>query len=153
MLQIIFVYFAPYYLFKISYDRFTALILALILNYGAYFAEIFRSGISSIPKGQYEAAFTLGMCKKTTFFKIILPQVIKRILPAMSNEVISLTKTTSLAQIIGVTEMFALAQKQASYQFSIMPLCIAGVFYLILCGIITIIFHYLEKKLSYYKIV
>lgn len=153
ILQIIFVYFAPYYLFKISYDRFLAINLALILNYGAYFAEIFRTGINSIPKGQYEAAFTLGMGKKTTFFRIVLPQVIKRILPAMSNEVISLTKTTSLSQIIGVTEMFALAQKQASFQFSIMPLCIAGVFYLLLCGIITVIFHYFEKKLSYYKIV
>ena len=153
MLQIIFVYFAPYYLFKISYDRFLAINLALILNYGAYFAEIFRTGINSIPKGQYEAAFTLGMSKKTTFFRIVLPQVVKRILPAMSNEVISLTKTTSLAQIIGVTEMFALAQKQASFQFSIMPLCIAGVFYLLLCGIITVIFHYFEKRLSYYKIV
>ena len=153
MLQIIFVYFAPYYLFKISYDRFLAMILALVLNYGAYFAEIFRTGINSIPKGQYEAAFTLGMNKKITFFRIILPQVIKRILPAMSNEVISLTKTTSLAQVIGVTEMFALAQKQASYQFSIMPVCIAGIFYLALCGIITIIFHYFEKRLSYYKIV
>lgn len=152
MLQIIFIYFAPYYLVRLSYDRFVALIIAFSLNYAAYFAEIFRSGINSIPQGQREAAYTLGMNKVQTFFSIILPQVIKRILPPLSNEVISLMKTTSLAQIIGVTEMFSLAQKQASYQFSIVPLCMAGLFYLVLCGFITISFHIAEKKLDYYKI-
>lgn len=152
MLQIIFVYFAPYYLFKISYDRFLAVIIAFVINYAAYFAEIFRSGILSIPKGQKEAAFTLGFSKSQTFFRIILPQVVKRILPAMSNEVISLVKTTSLAQVIGVTEIFALAQKQASFQFSILPLCVAGVMYLALCTIITYIFNKLEKKFNYYTI-
>lgn len=152
MLQIIFVYFAPYYLFKLSYDRFLAVIIAFVINYAAYFAEIFRSGILSIPKGQKEAAFTLGFSKTQTFFKIILPQVIKRILPSMSNEVISLVKTTSLAQIIGVTEVFALAQKQASFQFSILPLCIAALIYLALCTIITFVFNKLEKKFSYYTI-
>ena len=152
MLQIIFVYFAPYYLFKLSYDRFLAVIIAFVINYAAYFAEIFRSGILSIPKGQKEAAFTLGFSKVQTFFKIILPQVIKRILPSMSNEVISLVKTTSLAQIIGVTEVFALAQKQASFQFSILPLCIAALIYLALCTIITFVFNKLEKKFSYYTI-
>ena len=125
MLQIIFIYFAPYYLFKINYDRFVAIIIAFVVNYAAYFAEIFRSGILSIPKGQKEAAFTLGFSRTQTFFRILLPQIIKRILPSMSNEVISLIKTTSLAQIIGITEIFALAQKQASYQFSIVPLCVA----------------------------
>ncbi len=152
MLQIIFVYFAPYYLFEISYDRFLAVIIAFVINYAAYFAEIFRSGILSIPKGQKEAAFTLGFSKSQTFFRIILPQVVKRILPAMSNEVISLVKTTSLAQVIGVTEIFALAQKQASFQFSILPLCIAGVMYLALCTIVTFAFNKLEKKFSYYTI-
>lgn len=152
MLQIIFAYFAPYYLFKLSYDRFLAVIIAFVINYAAYFAEIFRSGILSIPKGQKEAAFTLGFSKTQTFFKIILPQVIKRILPSMSNEVISLVKTTSLAQIIGVTEVFALAQKQASFQFSILPLCIAALIYLALCTIITFVFNKLEKKFSYYTI-
>lgn len=152
MLQIIFVYFAPYYLFKLSYDRFLAVIIAFVINYAAYFAEIFRSGILSIPKGQKEAAFTLGFSKTQTFFKIILPQVIKRILPSMSNEVISLVKTTSLAQIIGVTEVFALAQKQASFQFSILPLCIAALIYLALCTIITFVFNKLEKKFGYYTI-
>ena len=152
MLQIIVVYFAPYYLFKINYDRFLAIIIAFVANYAAYFAEIFRSGILSIPKGQKEAAFTLGFSKTQTFFRILLPQIVKRILPAMSNEVISLIKTTSLAQIIGITEIFALAQKQASYQFSILPLCVAGLMYLVLCTIITYAFNKAEKKYSYYTI-
>ncbi len=140
MLQIIFVYFAPYYLFHISYDRFVAVIIAFV------------SGMLSVPKGQKEAAFTLGMTKTQTFFRISLPQIIKRILPALSNEVISLIKTTSLAQIIGITEIFALAQKQASFQFSIVPLCVAGVIYLVLCAVITFAFHKAEKKLDYYTI-
>ncbi len=151
MLQIIFVYFAPYYLFNMTYDRFIAIIVAFVLNYTAYFSEIFRSGINSIPKGQMEAAYTLGFSKVQTFFIITLPQVIKIILPAMSNEVISLLKSTSLAQLIGVTEMFALAQKQASYNFSVIPLCIAGLYYLILVFIVSVIFNTLEKKLDYYK--
>ena len=152
MLQIIFIYFAPYYLFKVTYDRFVAIIIAFVVNYAAYFAEIFRSGILSIPKGQKEAAFTLVFSKTHTFFRILLPQIVKRILPAMSNEVISLIKTTSLAQIIGITEIFALAQKQASYQFSILPLCVAGLMYLVLCTIITYAFNKAEKKYSYYTI-
>lgn len=152
MLQIIFIYFAPYYLFKVTYDRFVAIIIAFVVNYAAYFAEIFRSGILSIPKRQKEAAFTLGFSKTQTFFRILLPQIVKRILPAMSNEVISLIKTTSLAQIIGITEIFALAQKQASYQFSILPLCVAGLMYLVLCTIITYAFNKAEKKYSYYTI-
>lgn len=152
MLQIIFIYFSPYYLFKVTYDRFIAIIIAFVVNYAAYFAEIFRSGILSIPKGQKEAAFTLGFSKTQTFFRILLPQIVKRILPAMSNEVISLIKTTSLAQIIGITEIFALAQKQASYQFSILPLCVAGLMYLVLCTIITYAFNKAEKKYSYYTI-
>ena len=151
MLQIIVVYFCPYYMFGISYDRFLAIIIAFVINYAAYFAEIFRSGINSIPDGQREAAYTLGFNKVQTFFLIILPQVVKIILPAMSNEVISLLKTTSLAQIIGVTEMFALAQKQASYSFSIIPLVLAGGYYLILVFFVSIIFNKLEKKLEYYS--
>lgn len=151
MLQIIFVYFGPYYLLNITYDRFTAIIVALVINYGAYFAEIFRSGIDSIPVGQREAAYTLGFSKTKTFFLIILPQVVKMVLPPISNEVISLLKTTSLAQIIGVTEMFALAQKQASYNFSVIPLCIAGGYYLILVLLLSIGFNKAEKKLEYYS--
>lgn len=149
-LQIIIVYFGPYYLFRVSYDRFVALVIAFVINYAAYFSEIFRSGLNSIPKGQKEASYTLGFNKVQTFFLIILPQVVKIILPSMSNEVISLLKTTSLAQIIGITEMFALAQKQASYIFSIIPLVIAGGYYLILIFIVSILFNYFEKKLEYY---
>ena len=151
MLQIIVVYFCPYYMFGISYDRFLAIIIAFVINYAAYFSEIFRSGINSIPEGQKEAAYTLGFNKVQTFFLIILPQVIKVILPSMSNEVISLLKTTSLAQIIGVTEMFALAQKQASYNFSIIPLILAGGYYLILVFFVSILFNKVEKKLEYYS--
>ena len=151
MLQIIFVYFAPYYLFKLSYDRFLAVIIAFVINYAAYFSEIFRSGLNSISKGQYEAAYTLGFNKVQTFFLIILPQVIKKILPASSNEVVSLIKTTSLAQIIGVSEMFSLAQKQASYNFSIVPLIVSAVYYLVLVFIISVIFNKFEKKLEYYS--
>lgn len=151
MLQIIVVYFCPYYMFGVSYDRFVAIIIAFVINYAAYFSEIFRSGINSIPEGQKEAAYTLGFNKLQTFFLIILPQVVKIILPSMSNEVISLLKTTSLAQIIGVTEMFALAQKQASYNFSIIPLVLAGGYYLILVFFVSILFNKAEKKLEYYS--
>ena len=151
MLQIIVVYFCPYYMFGKSYDRFLAIIIAFVINYAAYFSEIFRSGINSIPEGQKEAAYTLGFNKMQTFFLIILPQVVKIILPSMSNEVISLLKTTSLAQIIGVTEMFSLAQKQASYNFSIVPLILAGGYYLILIFFVSIIFNRTEKKLEYYS--
>lgn len=150
MLQIIVVYFAPYYLFKLNGDRFIALITALVINYAAYFAEIFRSGINSIPKGQKEAAYTLGFNKIQTFFLILLPQIIKIVLPPISNEVVSLLKTTSLAQIIGISEMFALAQKQANYYFSVMPLCIAGIYYLILTFFVSLLFNKVEKKLEYY---
>lgn len=151
LLQIICIYFAPYYLFKISYDRFIAIIIAFSLNYAAYFAEIFRGGIESISVGQWEAAFTLGFSKIKTFFIIILPQVIKRILPSLSNEIITLVRDTSLAQVIGITELFSLAQKQANYQFSILPLIFAGLIYLIISIILTAIFNYIERKLSYYR--
>lgn len=151
LLQIICIYFAPYYLLKISYDRFIAVIIAFSINYAAYFGEIFRSGIESIPKGQWEAAFTLGFNRIKTFLLIILPQAIKRTLPAISNEVITLVRDTSLAQVIGITELFAIAQKQANYKFSIVPLIIAGLIYLIISLVLTIIFNYMEKKLDYYR--
>lgn len=151
MLQIIFVYFVPYYLFHLSYERFIAIIIAFVLNHAAYFSEIFRSGINSIPKGQFEAAYTLGFNRFQTFFLIVLPQVIKKILPASSNEVVSIIKTTSLAQIIGVSEMFSLAQKQSSYNFSIIPLIIAAGYYLVLVFVISVIFNRFEKKLEYYN--
>lgn len=151
LLQIICIYFAPYYLFKFSYNRFIAVIIAFTLNYAAYFGEIFRGGIESIPKGQWEVAFTLGFTKIKTFFIVILPQAIKRILPSISNEVITLVRDTSLAQVIGVTELFAFAQKQANYKFSIIPLLVAGVIYLLISVILTYIFNYTERKLEYYR--
>lgn len=151
LLQIICIYFAPYYLFKISYNRFVAIIIAFSLNYAAYFGEIFRSGIESIAEGQWEAAYTLGFDKVKTFFIIILPQAIKRVLPAISNEVITLVRDTSLAQVIGITELFSIAQKQANFKFSIIPLLVAGLIYLIISMILTALFNYLEKKLDYYR--
>lgn len=151
LLQIICIYFAPYYIFGISYNRFVAIVIAFVLNYSAYFGEIFRGGIESIPKGQWEAAFTLGFNKIQTFVLVILPQVIKRVLQAISNEVITLIRDTSLSQVIGVSELFSLAQKQANYKFSIIPLLIAGLIYLIISIILTVMFNYSEKKLAYYK--
>ncbi len=151
ILQLIFVYFAPYYLFKLSYDRFTAVIVAFSLNYACYFAEIYRGGIQSIPQGQYEAAKVLGLTKKQGFFRIILPQVVKRILPATGNEVITLVKDTALAQVIGVAELFRVAQNAASKQFSTMPIFIAGVFYFIMNWVVSAGFARLEKKLDYYQ--
>lgn len=151
ILQLIFVYFAPYYLFKASYDRFVAVIIAFSINYAAYFAEIYRGGIESIPKGQYEAAKVLGFTKSQTFFKIILPQVIKRILPASGNEVITLVKDTALAQTIGVAELFRVAQNAASRQFSTMPIFVAGVFYFVMNWLVSWCFVRFEKKLSYYN--
>ena len=151
ILQIIVVYFAPYYIFKTYIDRFLAIIIAFVINYAAYFSEIFRSGINSIPKGQSEAARTLGLNIFQIYIYIILPQVIKKVLPATSNEVISLIKTTSLAQTIGIVEMFSLAQKQANYLFSIIPLILAGGYYLVLVGIISVVFNKAEKKLRYYS--
>ena len=146
ILQLIFVYFAPFYLFGFSYDRFTAAIVAMSLNYAAYFAEIYRGGISSIPQGQYEACKVLGFTKSQTFFKIILPQVIKRILPATGNEVITLVKDTALVQVIGVAELFRAAQNAASREFSTMPIFIAGVFYFVMNWIESEEFIFSEKK-------
>ncbi|MGL4981960.1 MAG: amino acid ABC transporter permease [Treponemataceae bacterium] len=152
ILQLIFVYFAPGHLFQfLNYDRFTAAIIALSINYAAYFAEIYRGGIQAIPKGQYEAAKVLGFTKSQTFFKIILPQVIKNILPALSNEFITLVKDTALTQVIGVQELFRIAQNAASRQFSTTPIIIAGIFYFCMNWIVTAIFTRIEKRLNYYR--
>ncbi len=151
ILQLIFVYFAPYYLFKISYDRFTAVIIAFVINYAAYFAEIYRGGIESIGLGQYEAAKVLGFTKTQTFFRIILPQVVKRILPSTANEVITLVKDTALAQTIGVAELFRVAQNASARQFSTMPIFIAGIFYFLMNWLVSALFIRFEKKLSYYR--
>ena len=154
MLQLIVVYFAPYYVFgmKISQQyRFIAAILAFSINYAAYFAEIYRSGIQSIPIGQYEAAKVLGYRKGQTFFRIILPQVIKRIIPPVTNETITLVKDTSLAFVIAVTEMFTIAKQIGSKEASIMPLMVAGVFYFIFNYVVAFAMEYLEKKMNYYR--
>lgn len=155
MLQIIFIYFGPFYILpegmRINTNRFAAAIIAFSLNYAAYFGEIYRGGIESIEKEQYEAASVLGFSKAQTFFRIILPQVIKRILPAASNEVITLVKDTALVQIIGVSELFRQAQNASSRYFSTTPIIIAGIFYLIMNWGVTTVFNCMENRLNYYR--
>ena len=161
MLQLLVVYFGPglfiRFLVNQGYDisfkwnRFVAAIIALSVNYAAYFAEIYRGGIESIPKGQYEASKVLGYTSGQTFFRIILPQVIKRIVPAMGNEVITLVKDTALVSVIGVSELLMVAKERQGALFSFVPLFIAGVFYFIMNWIVSVIFRKLEKKLSYYN--
>lgn len=154
MLQLLVVYFGPYYAFKIrigSGYRFVAVILAFSINYAAYFAEIYRSGIESMPIGQYEAAKVLGYGKAQTFFKIILPQVIKRILPSITNEIITLVKDTSLAFAIAQAEMFTVAKQIAAAQTTIMPLMTAGLFYYIFNLIVAVAMEKIEKAFSYYR--
>lgn len=155
LLQIIFVYFAPSFMlpegFRVNLDRFVAAIIAFSLNYAAYFAEIYRGGIESIPQGQYEAAAVLGFTRSQTFIRIILPQVIKRILPPISNEVITLVKDTALVQVLGISELFRIAKNESSRIFSTTPLFIAGLFYLVMNWAVTKVFHFTEDKLSYYK--
>lgn len=154
MLQILVVYFGPYYVFGLSMGtgyRFPAVIIAFSINYAAYFAEIYRAGIESIPLGQYEAASILGYSKTQTFFKIILPQVIKRVLPPVTNETITLVKDTSLAFTISLTEMFTVAKQIGAAQTSIMPLMAAGVFYFIFNLLVATVMEKLEKKCSYYR--
>ncbi|WP_139905194.1 amino acid ABC transporter permease [Clostridium thermarum] len=151
MLQIMFIYFAPSNILGLNIDRFLAAIIAFSINYAAYFAEIYRGGIASMEREQYEAASVLGFTKVQTFFKIILPQAIKRILPATSNEVITLVKDTVLVQVIGISELFRFAQNSANRHFSTTPLLIAGIFYLIMNWVVTKIFHAIESKLNYYR--
>lgn len=154
MLQLLVVYFGPYYIFRMrisNHYRFIAVIIAFSINYAAYFAEIYRSGIESMPVGQYEAAKVLGYSKVQTFFKIILPQVIKRILPAVTNEIITLVKDTSLAFAIAQAEMFTIAKQIAAAQTTIMPLMVAGVFYYILNLVVATVMERIEKACSYYR--
>ncbi|MCQ2483464.1 MAG: amino acid ABC transporter permease [Clostridia bacterium] len=159
MLQLLIVYYVPYYVFGISLRslslgsinyRYIATVIGFSLNYAAYFAEIFRGGIQSMPQGQYEAAQLLGFTKSQTFFRIILPQVFKRVLPSVTNEVITLVKDTSLAQILSIGEMFFAASALASAQVSVMPFVIAGLFYYIANALIESIMNGIEKKMSYY---
>ena len=151
ILQLIFVYFAPYYIFGVSYDRFTAVIISFVINYAAYFAEIYRSGLQAIDKGQYEASKVLGFSKLYTFCHIILPQVFKIILPALAGEVITLVKDTALAQTIGVAELFRAAQNAASREFSTMPIFIAGVFFFVMNYLVSKFFNIVEAKMNYYE--
>ena len=133
------------------WDRFFAVMVAFVINYACYFSEIYRGGIESIPKGQYEAGQVLGLTKMQTFFKIVLFQVIKRIVPPMSNEIITLVKDTSLARIVAVYEIIWSAQVYIKSEGLLWPLFYTGAFYLIFSGILTILFGELEKKLDYYK--
>ena len=161
MLQLLVVYFGPGlfvrwlvskgYDVSFRWDRFTAAIIALSVNYAAYFAEIYRGGIESIPKGQYEAAKVLGYTRAQTFFRIVLPQLIKRIVPAMGNEVITLVKDTALVSVIGVSELLMVAKERQGALFSFVPLFIAGLFYFIMNWFVSFAFTRLEKKLSYYN--
>ena len=153
MLQLIVVYFAPFYVFhlKVGNYRFPAIIIAFALNYAAYFAEIYRAGIESMPVGQYEAARVLGYSRLQTFVRIILPQVIKRILTPVTNETITLVKDTSLAFVLAQAEMFTMAKQIAAKETSIMPLMIAGVFYYLFNLIVATVMERIEKSLNYYK--
>lgn len=153
MLQIIFVYFAPYLLFGMSlanYPRLLATVLAFGLNYAAYFGEIYRGGILSVDRGQFEAAKALGMKPGQTFFRIVLPQTVKRVLPAVGNEVITLVKDTSLAFTIAVTEMFTIARQLSSANTTMMPLVAAGVFYYVFNYAVAAGLERLEKRFAYY---
>lgn len=153
MLQLIVIFFAPYYIFGVNLSsdyRFFAVIIAFSINYAAYFAEIFRGGIEAIPKGQYEAAQVLGYNKLETFFIVILPQVVKIILPAVTNEVITLVKDTSLSFVIAIPEMFTVAKQIAAADASITALLVAGIFYYVFNAVVAFVMARFEKKLSYY---
>jgi polar amino acid transport system permease protein len=153
MLQLFVIYFGPYYLLGISISdsyRFVATIIAFVLNYAAYFAEIYRGGISSIPQGQYEAASVLGYSRMQTFFKIVFPQVIKRILPALTNEVITLVKDTSLAFAIGLAEMFTTAKAIAASQRTMAAFVAAGILYYVFNAVVAFLMNRFEKKMDYY---
>lgn len=153
MLQLIIVFYGPGLMFGMSaMQRMHAAFIAFVINYSAYFCEIFRGGIEAIPRGQYEAGQVLGMTKNQIFFKVVLLQVIKRIVPPMSNEIITLVKDTSLARIIAIQEIIWVSQDYIASKGAIWPLFYSGVFYLVFCGLLTIIFHFIEKKLDYFRV-
>ena len=151
MLQIFAIYFAVPMLLGTNLDRMAATILAFSLNYAAYFAEIFRGGMMSIPVGQHEAGQVLGMTRMQTFFHVVLPQVAKRVLLPVSNEVITLVKDTSLSNVIAVGELFRAAKNESSRTASVEPLFVAGLFYLLMNGVVTLFFSYLNRRFAYYK--
>ena len=153
MLQLMAIMFGPYYLFGLQMGsdwKYWACDIGFILNYAAYFGEIYRSGIQSIPRGQYEAANVLGYSRAQTFMKIVLPQVIKRIMPAMGNEIITLVKDTSLAFVLGIAEMFSQAKALAAREVSMVPYAIAALIYWVFCLLIEFIIGRIEKRLEYY---
>lgn len=152
MLQIMVVFYVPGLVFGTPFrSRIIAVIIAFIINYAAYFSEIYRGGIESIPVGQYEAGQVLGLTKTQTFFKVVLFQVVKRIMAPMSNEVITLVKDTSLANVIAVGELIMSAQNIVKVYAIIWPLFYTAIFYLLFCGVLTLLFNALEKKLNYYR--
>ena len=154
MLQLIAVTYGPYYLFNISISRnkLIPVVIAFSINYAAYFAEIYRSGIDSIPVGQYEAAQVLGYTRVQTFMKIILPQVIRRILPSVTNEIVTLVKDTSLAFTVSYQEMFTIGKEIANSQTSFVPFIVAGVFYYVFNAIVDFVMGKVEKSMNYYSI-
>ncbi|WP_300383047.1 amino acid ABC transporter permease [Clostridium sp.] len=151
LLQILFIFFGLPYIASITIDRFPAAILAMVLNYGAYFGEIFRAGILSIDKGQYEAADILGLSKRDTFFRIIMPQSIRIIFPPVANEVITLVKDTSLIYVVGLDELLKIAKIAANRLSSIMPFVVVGIVYLIFNTIISKLLEVIEKRFNYYE--
>ena len=151
MLQVMFIYFLLPRILPFAFDRFTAAIVAFTINYAAYFAEIFRGGIQSIPVGQWEAGQVLGMTHSQTFFRVILPQVCKRVLLPVTNEVITLVKDTALASTIAVTELMSLAKKHVSTSSSIEPYIIAMLMYLLFNGVTERVCLLVERKLNYYQ--
>lgn len=155
MLQIIIIYYGPALVWGIKLPRFSAALLSFVINYACYFSEIFRGGIQGIPSGQYEAGQVLGMTKSQIFFKVTLLQMIKRIVPPMSNEIITLVKDTSIARIISLQEViwagYAFLKSSHGYKGLLWPLFFTGVYYLIFNGALTLLFGWVEKKLSYFR--
>ncbi len=153
MLQLLAVTYGPYYLFEISVSRnkLIPVVVAFAINYAAYFAEIYRGGIESMPVGQYEAANVLGYSKMQTFFRIILPQVVKRIMPSITNEVVTLVKDTSMAFTVSYQEMFTIGKQIANSQTSFTPFLVAGVFYFIFNGVVDLVMGKIEKSMNYYS--
>jgi polar amino acid transport system permease protein len=151
MLQLIVIYYGPGLLGGQLLPRFTAVMVAFVVNYACYFSEIFRGGIESIPRGQYEAGQVLGMTKAQTFFNVVLLQVVKRVVPPMGNEIITLVKDTSLARVIAVYEIIWSAQAYIKLHGLLWPLLYTAVFYLLFSGLLTLLFGYIEKKLDYFK--
>ena len=153
MLQLLAVTYGPYYLFRtnVSRNKLIPVVIAFSINYAAYFAEIYRGGIESIPIGQYEAAEVLGYTKFQTFMRIILPQVIKRIMPSVTNEVVTLVKDTSMAFTVSYQEMFTIGKQIANSQTSFMPFVVAGVFYYVFNAIVDYLMGRIEKRLDYYR--